>query len=142
MQTTEHTEYNDQIFKDLLSTPKTYAIVGASHKKNRPSYIVMKFLMNKGFNCIPVNPGLEGKTIMDQKVFASITDLDVPIDVVDIFRISDAAYEVTEEAIAIKAKAVWMQVKVINPKAAQLAQDAGLQVIMNRCPKIEYERLF
>ncbi len=142
MTTTEYTEPTDELVKELLTAPKTYAIVGASHKKNRPSYIVMKYLINKGFNCIPVNPGLVGKTIMDKKVFGSIEEIDVPIDVVDIFRISDAAYEVTEQAIAVKAKAVWMQIKVVNPQAAQLATDAGLQVVMNRCPKNEYVRLF
>ncbi len=142
MQTTEHTPPNDDMIREILTAPKTFAIVGASHKKNRPSYIVMKYLINKGFHCIPVNPGLEGKTIMDMKVYSSVTDIEEAIDVVDIFRISDAAFEVTEQAIAIKAKTVWMQIKVINPKAAALAEKAGLNVVMNRCPKIEYERLF
>ncbi len=137
-----YTDPTDALLKDILTTPKTFAIVGASHKKNRPSYIVMKYLINKGFHCIPVNPGLAGKTIMDKPVVASITEINEPIDVVDIFRISDAALEVTEQAIEIKAKTVWMQIKVVNEKAADLAQQAGLDVVMNRCPKIEYERLF
>ena len=101
----------------------------------------MKYLKQKGFTVIPVNPGQAGKEILGEKVYASLGDIKQPVDIVDIFRSSDAALGITREAIAIGAKVVWMQLGVRNDEAAKLAEDAGLQVVMNRCPKIEYGRL-
>jgi predicted CoA-binding protein len=101
----------------------------------------MKYLKQKGFSVIPVNPGQAGKEILGEPVFASLADIPRPVDIVDIFRASDAALGVTREAIRIGAKVVWMQLGVRNDEAAKLAEKAGLKVVMNRCPKIEYGRL-
>jgi uncharacterized protein len=115
--------------------------VGASANASRPSYFAMKYLKQKGFTVIPVNPGQEGKEILGEKVYASLADIKQHVDIVDIFRASDAALGIAREAIRIGAKVVWMQLGVRNDEAAKLAEDAGLQVVMNRCPKIEYGRL-
>jgi len=101
----------------------------------------MKYLKAKGFHVIPVNPGQAGKEILGEKVYASLADIKEPIDIVDIFRSSDAALPIAKEAIRIGAKVVWMQLGVRNDEAAKLAEEAGLKVVMNRCPKIEYGRL-
>ncbi len=101
----------------------------------------MKYLMTKGFQILPVNPAYAGSEILGQKAYASLAEIERPVDVVDIFRNSEAALQVTLEAIAIGAKVVWMQLGVRNDEAAKLAEDAGLKVVMNRCPKIEYGRL-
>ena len=102
---------------------------------------MLKYLLAKGYRVTPVNPGLAGSELLGQKVYATLRDIPEPVDVVDIFRNSDAAFDVTREAIAIGAKVVWMQLGVRNADAATLAETAGLQVVMNRCPKIEYGRL-
>jgi predicted CoA-binding protein len=111
----------------------------------RPSYFAMKYLLDKGFVVHPVNPGLAGKQILGQQVYASLKDVPAPVDMVDIFRSSDAALGIVEEALAEKdrlhLKTIWMQLGVINEEAAAKARDAGLTVIMDRCPKIEYGRL-
>jgi predicted CoA-binding protein len=124
---------------------KTIAMVGASPNEARPSYFAMKYLLEKGFKIIPVNPGQAGKEILGQKVYASVSDLPAPVDMVDIFRNSQAAGPITDEAIANKdrlgATVLWMQLGVINEEAAKRAEAAGFTVIMNRCPKIEYGRL-
>ncbi len=120
-------------------------MVGASPNSVRPSYFAMKYLLDKGFTIIPVNPGQAGKEILGQKVYAALADVPPPVDMVDIFRNSDAAGPITDEAIANKdrlgVKVLWMQLGVINEEAAKRAEAAGLTVIMNRCPKIEYGRL-
>lgn len=120
-------------------------MVGASATSNRPSFFAMKYLLGKGYSVIPVNPGLAGQKIMDQAVFASLEEAPAPVDMVDIFRSSDAALGVTREAIRLKdalsIRVVWMQLGVRNDAAADEAEKAGLQVVMNRCPKIEYGRL-
>ena len=116
-------------------------MVGASANTSRPSYFAMKYLKQKGFRVIPVNPGQAGKEILGETVYASLGDIEEPVDIVDIFRTSDAALGITREAIAIGAKVVWMQLGVRNDEAARLAEEAGLQVVMNRCPKIEYGTL-
>ena len=116
-------------------------MVGASPNTSRPSYFAMKYLKQKGFRVIPVNPGQAGKEILGEKVFASLAEIEESVDIVDVFRTSDAALGITREAIAIGANVVWMQLGVRNDEAAKLAEEAGLQVVMNRCPKIEYGRL-
>jgi hypothetical protein len=116
-------------------------MVGASPTTSRPSYFAMKYLMEKGFRIIPVNPGHEGKTILGEKVYGSLGEIPDKVDIVDIFRNSEAALAIAREAIAIGAAVVWMQLGVRNDEAARLAEAAGLEVVMNRCPKIEYGRL-
>jgi len=137
----DHDRYSDAYIRDILLGHRVFAVVGASVKTVRPSYFVMKYLLAKGFDVIPVNPGHGGHTVADQTVVASLGEIGRPVDVVDIFRNSDAALGITEEAIRIGAKVVWMQIGVRNDAAARLAENAGLKVVMNRCPKIEYGRL-
>ena len=136
-----HDDYSEAYIRDILTSCKVFAIVGASANQVRPSYFVQKYLLAKGYEVIPVNPGQAGKTIAGQRVYATLADIPQPIDVVDIFRNSEAALAITREAIAIGAKVVWMQLGVRNDEAAELAEAAGLKVVMNRCPKIEYGRL-
>jgi uncharacterized protein len=131
----------DDELRALLTSVKRIAVVGASPKPERPSYGVMRFLLDHGFDVIPVNPGLAGGEILGQSVMASLAEIEGTVDLVDIFRNSEAAGESVDEAIAIRAKAVWMQLGVINADAAARAEAAGLKVIMNRCPKIEIGRL-
>jgi predicted CoA-binding protein len=136
-----HDSYADSYIRSILRDCKTFAMVGASPNQVRPSYFAMKYLLAKGYKVIPVNPGHAGKEILGQPVYASLQDIPEPVDVVDIFRNSDAALEITKAAVAIGAKVVWMQLGVYNDDAAQIAEKAGLKVVMNRCPKIEYGRL-
>jgi predicted CoA-binding protein len=136
-----HDAYSDAYIRDILAQNRTIAMVGASANTSRPSYFAMKYLKQKGFAVIPVNPGQTGKEILGEKVYASLADIEQPIDIVDIFRSSDAALGITREAIKMGAKVVWMQLGVRNDEAAKLAEEAGLKVVMNRCPKIEYGRL-
>jgi hypothetical protein len=143
--TTIHDAYDDAYIAGILGRVRTFAFVGASANGNRPSYFAMKYLMVKGYAVVPVNPGLAGQTILGQPVHASLADVPGPIDVVDIFRNSEAALDITREAIAhrdrLGVQVVWMQLSVRNDEAAREAEVAGLQVVMNRCPKIEYGRL-
>jgi len=136
-----HDNYPDAYIRDILVRHRTIAMVGASPNPSRPSYFAMKYLLAKGFHVIPVNPGQAGKTILDQTVYGTLGDIPEPVEIVDIFRNSDAALQITREAIRIGAKVVWMQLGVRNEEAAKLAEAAGLKVVMNRCPKIEYGRL-
>jgi uncharacterized protein len=135
-----HDSYSVGYVTDILRSVKTIALVGASNNDVRPSYLVMKYLMGKGYQVIPVNPGLAGKTILDQPVYASLADIPVAIDMVDIFRNSEAAGLITDEALALptKPKVIWMQLTVRNDAAAARAEAAGLQVVMDRCPKMEF----
>ena len=137
--------YSDELIKSILRTTKTIAMVGASGNSVRPSYFAMKYLLDKGFKIIPINPGQVGKDILGQKVYATLADVPPPVDMVDIFRNSEAAGPITDEVIANKdrlgVKVLWMRLGVINEEAAKRAEAAGLTVIMNRCPKIEYGRL-
>lgn len=132
---------SDNDIRALLQGVKTIAMVGASANPMRDSHGVMAFLQHQGYRVIPVNPGLSGQELLGEKVAVSLADIDSPIDMVDIFRNSEAAGPVVDEAIAAGAKAVWMQLGVINPDAAARAEAAGLTVVMNRCPKIEIPRL-
>jgi uncharacterized protein len=136
-----HDSYSDAYISGILSGYRTIAMVGASPTTSRPSYFAMKYLKEKGFRVIPVNPGQAGKELLGERIYASLAEIGEPIDIVDIFRSSDAALDVTKEAIELGAKVVWMQLGVRNDEAARLAEAAGLQVVMNRCPKIEYGRL-
>ena len=140
-----HDSYSDDDIARILSAARTFAFVGASANTSRPSYFAMKYLIAKGYTVIPVNPGLAGKEILGQKAYATLADVPAPVDVVDIFRASDAALGITREAIGLKDKlgltTIWMQLGVRNEEAAVEAEAAGLQVVMNRCPKIEYGRL-
>ena len=136
-----HDSYSDAYIIGILARYRTIAMVGASPTTSRPSYFAMKYLKEKGFRVIPVNPGQAGKELLGERIYASLAEIGEPVDIVDIFRSSDAALDVTKEAIRLGAKVVWMQLGVRNDEAARLAEAAGLQVVMNRCPKIEYGRL-
>ena len=138
-----HDSYSPDYIRSILQSVKTIALVGASANEVRPSFFVMKYLIDKGYEVIPVNPGLAGQQILGQTVFASLKDIPCPIDMVDVFRNSDAAGPITDEALALepKPKVVWMQLSVRNDEAAARAEAAGLKVVMNRCPKMEYGKL-
>jgi uncharacterized protein len=136
-----HDVYSDAYIRDILVSNRTIAMVGASSNTSRPSYFAMKYLQAKGFRIIPVNPGHAGQELLGETVYASLADIKEPVDIVDIFRNSEAALGITKEAIKMGAHVVWMQLGVRNDEAAKLAEDAGLKVVMNRCPKIEYGRL-
>ena len=136
-----HAHYPDALIKSILRSVKTIAMVGASTSWNRPSYFAMKYLQDKGFRVIPVNPAAAGHEILGEKVYASVRDIPVKIYMVDVFRASEHVPPLAEDAIAVGAKVLWMQLGVRNDAAAAMAEKAGLTVIMNRCPKIEYGRL-
>ena len=131
----------DEKIRDLLTRSRVVAVVGASPRPERDSYDVMAFLQSQGYRTIPVNPRAAGTEILGERVRASLAEIEESVDWVDIFRNSEAAGGTVDEAIAIGAGAVWMQLGVINPEAAARAEQAGLEVVMDRCPKIEIPRL-
>src|SRR5207248_9831162 len=133
--------YSDAQLRAILERVKTIAMVGASSNWNRPSYFVMKYLQGKGYRVIPVNPGIAGQELLGEKVYASLRDIPDSIDMVDVFRPSKDAPGIVKDAIAIGAPVVWMQLGIRNDEAAALGEAAGLEIIMNRCPKIEFGRL-
>ena len=131
----------DEDIRDLLANARTIAMVGASDRPDRPSNGVMKFLQGQGYRVIPVNPQITGEHIHGEYVWRELAQIGLAVDIVDIFRRPEAAGEAVDAAIAIGAKAVWMQIGVINEEAARRADAAGLKVVMDRCPKIEIPRL-
>jgi len=137
-----HDSYTDDFLRGVLERVKSVAIVGFSASAVKASYFVAKYLRDKGYTVYPVNPGIAGQEVLGLTVYASLKDLPQPPDMVDVFRNAQAAAGVTDEAIAVGAKVVWMQLGVRNDEAAARAEEAGLTVVMNRCPKIEYQRLF
>ena len=130
-----------QQIADLLNGTRTIAMIGLSDRPDRPSYGVMKVLQDHGYRVLPVNPQIAGEHVHGEFVWARLADIGVPIDMVDIFRRSEAAGEAVDEAIAAGAKSVWMQLGVVNEAAAARADAAGLKVVMDRCPAIEIPRL-
>jgi predicted CoA-binding protein len=137
----DHDRYTDAYLRGVLAGVRAIAMVGASPHWNRPSYFAMKYLQGKGYRVIPVNPRAKGQTILGEKVYGALAEIPDKVDMVDVFRNSDAAGPLVDEAIAIGAKVIWMQLGVRNDAAAARAEAAGLAVVMNRCPKIEYSRL-
>jgi predicted CoA-binding protein len=133
--------YPDWQIRRILRDVNTVAMVGASTNWNRPSYFAMKYMQDKGYRVIPVNPRSAGETLLGEEVVASLKDITLPVDMVDIFQRSERVPPVVDEAIEIGAKVIWMQLTVRHDEAAKKAEDAGLTVIMDRCPKIEFARL-
>jgi len=138
-----HNSYPDSYLRAILHEVKSVAIVGASDKEVRPSYFVAGYLLDKGYRVFPINPGLAGTFILGQIVYARLHDVPEPVDMVDIFRSSEAASEIVAEALALRPrpKVIWMQISVRSDAAAGAAEQAGMKVVMDRCPKIEYGRL-
>jgi hypothetical protein len=140
----KHDQYDKGLIRNVLKSTKTIAVVGASVNPSRPSYGVMRFLLSKGYHVIPVNPGHAGQEIHGQKVVARLADIEEPIDMVDVFRAADQLPGVIDEVLALKnpPKVIWGQLTVRNDAAAEKAEAKGITVIMDRCPAIEYPRLF
>ena len=138
-----HDSYDDSYIRGILNTVKTIALVGVSANTSRPSYFAFKYLLERGYRMIPVNPGLVGQELLGRKVYGKLADIPEPVDMVDIFRASQYALGIVEEALALKPppQVIWMQLGIRNDEAAALAETNGLKVVMNRCPKIEYGRL-
>lgn len=138
-----HDSYPDSYIRGILNTVKSIAMVGASEKENRPSYFAFKYLLERSYNMIPVNPGHAGEDLLGRRIYARLADIPEAIDMVDIFRSSRYALPIVEEALALKPRphVIWMQLGIRSDEAAALAEANGLQVVMNRCPKIEYGRL-
>ena len=137
----DHAGYSDDYLREILTRARTIAIVGASPRSHRPSHGVMRYLQRQGYRTIPVNPFACDGDILGERCYASLADIPEPVDTVDIFRRSEFAGAAVDDAIAIGAKFVWMQLGVVDPAAAARAEKAGLQVVMNRCPAIEIPRL-
>ena len=138
-----HDSYPDSYIRGILNTVKSIAMVGASEKQNRPSYFAFKYLLERGYNMIPINPGRAGQELLGRRIYARLADVPEPIDMVDIFRASQYALPIVQEALTLnpRPQVIWMQLGVRNDEAAALAEASGLKVVMNCCPKIEYGRL-
>jgi predicted CoA-binding protein len=139
----DHSNYPDSYIRGILNTVKSIAMVGVSANESRPSYFAFKYLKERGYRMIPINPGLAGKELLGRKVYARLSDVEEPIDMVDVFRASQYAKGIVEEALKLNPlpRVIWMQLGVRDDDAAALAEAAGVRVVMNRCPKIEYGRL-
>ena len=139
----DHDNYDDGYIRGILNTVKTIAMVGVSANTSRPSYFAFKYLLERGYRMIPVNPVIVGRELLGRQVYAKLADVPEPIDMVDIFRAPRYAVEIVEEALALtpRPQVIWMQLGIRNDEAAKLAEANGLKVVMNRCPKIEYGRL-
>ena len=137
-----HDNYPDSYIRDILGSVRNISMIGASMNWKRPSNFVMKYLIQKGYRVIPVNKNSAGEQIYDQIVYSDLEAVQEPVDMVDMFRPSEEAPQLVEDAIKLGAKIFWMQFELRNDKAAKLAEDAGIKVVMDRCPKIEYARLF
>lgn len=133
--------YSDCFIEKILAETQTIAVVGASSKPERDSYKVIESLLEHGYRVFPVNPNEEGSSVLGLNFYPNLSSIQQPIDMVDVFRTSDAVFEIAEEAIKIKAKVLWMQLEIINNDAANLAEAAGMKVVMNRCPKKEFKNL-
>jgi predicted CoA-binding protein len=138
-----HDSYSDDYIRGILNTVKTIAMVGASEKENRPSYFAFKYLQERGYKMIPVNPLMAGRELLGRRIYARLGDVPEPIDMVDIFRSARHTLPIVQEALALKPlpQVIWMQLGIRNDEAAALAEANGMKVVMNRCPKIEYGRL-
>ncbi len=138
-----HDSYGDAFLRGILDRVKTIAMVGASPQEHRPSYYAMKYLRDKGYRMIPVNPGAVGREILGEPVHAALSDIPGPVDMVQVFRNSKAAGPIVDDALALPTPppVIWMQLGVRNDEAAARAEAAGCTVVMNRCPKIEWARL-
>jgi predicted CoA-binding protein len=139
----KHDTYDDSYIRGILNTVKTIAMVGVSANVARPSYFAFKYLLERRYRMIPVNPGLAGQELLGQKVYGKLADIPEPVDMVDIFRASQYALGIVQESLAMnpRPKVIWMQLGVRDDTAAALAEVNGVKVVMNRCPKIEYGRL-
>jgi uncharacterized protein len=139
----DHDRYDDSYIRGILNTVKTIAMVGASAKDNRPSYFAFKYLMERGYTMIPINPGLGGKELLGRKIYGRLADVPEPIDMVDVFRASKYALPIVQEALTLnpRPRVIWMQLGIRSDEAAALAEANGMKVVMDRCPKIEYGRL-
>jgi predicted CoA-binding protein len=136
-----HESYSDAYLRKILTDTRTIAIVGASPRRERPSHRVMAYLQRRGYRAIPINPNAAGEMILGETCYASLADVPEPVDMVDIFRRSELAGAAVDDAIAIGAKFVWMQLEVRDDAAAARAEACGVKVVMNRCPAIEFPRL-
>src|SRR5215217_5330473 len=138
-----HNSYPDPYIRGILNTVKSIAMVGFSPKENRPSYFAFKYLLERGYRMIPINPGQAGKEVLGQRVYRRLSEIPEAVDMIDIFRGAQHAPAIVEEALALEPKpqVIWMQLGVRNDEAAARAEAAGIKVVMNRCPKIEYGRL-
>jgi predicted CoA-binding protein len=139
----DHVRYDDGYIRGILNTAKTIAMVGVSANTSRPSYFAFKYLLERGYRMVPVNPGLAGQDLLGQRVYARLGDIAEPVDMVDVFRASQYAPAIVEEMLAMRPvpRVLWMQLGVRNDEAAARAEAHGVKVVMNRCPKIEYGRL-
>jgi predicted CoA-binding protein len=139
----DHANYADGYIRGILNSVKTIAVVGVSANSSRPSYFVFKYLLERGYRMIPVNPGLADRELLGQKAYARLADIPGPVDMIDVFRASEHLPGIVREALAMqpRPRVIWTQLGVRNDEAARLAEENGLKVVMNRCPKIEYGRL-
>jgi hypothetical protein len=138
-----HDSYDDVYIRGILNTVKTIAVVGVSANTSRPSYFVFKYLLERGYRMIPVNPGLAGRELLGRMAYATLLDVPEPVDMVDVFRASQHILPIVEQVLRMqpRPRVIWMQLGVRNDEAAERAEANGLKVVMNRCPKIEYGRL-